>query len=397
MTAPLISIIIPTYNRSHYVQLTIDSALAQTYPNTEVIVVDDGSTDNTEAALQRYGERIRYIKQENQGESVARNVAIEVSQGECVALLDSDDLWQPDKLEKQSALLQNQPEVGLVSCHVGIVNACGDVVSAGPVHPEQQSDKVSLEALVLNSPVHASTILVRKECLDELGGFDTTIRYGEDWDFCLRMASKYQVGFITGPSLAMLRTHGEAQSRYIISQLEAQRRFTDWQRVIQRNFEVYEQEGQSLDALRRAALAQIQARIALLDYVHKNYESGIARLRQLLQLDPERWSDGTEMAELVFRHGLALAKQDPGDAPLDFVRAFFEHLPPEVMQWRRDYRRKILGRLAIESAFLYYDTLQYSLVSNTVLTGLYNDLKVIRNLGVLSIFFRSYVRHIRSR
>lgn len=99
---PRVSVIIPTYNRREYVQEAIDSALAQTFTDYEIIVIDDGSTDGTSEALQaRYGNRIHYEWQENQGESVARNRGIELARGEYIAFLDSDDLWHPEKLAKQ--------------------------------------------------------------------------------------------------------------------------------------------------------------------------------------------------------------------------------------------------------------------------------------------------------
>jgi glycosyltransferase involved in cell wall biosynthesis len=200
MSYPLVSVIIPTYNRIQYVQLAIDSALAQSYPNCEVVVVDDGSTDGTGKTLRdRYGDRIRYFYQDNQGESAARNEAIRQSSGEFIALLDSDDVWLPAKLEQQLALFEANPELGLVSCHVTRINEQGDVVSRGTLHPEQTSGIVPVEVILTDSPVHASTITVRRNHILTEGGFDETITYGEDWDFCLRIAAKYPVGFVQEP------------------------------------------------------------------------------------------------------------------------------------------------------------------------------------------------------
>jgi glycosyltransferase involved in cell wall biosynthesis len=397
MAFPQVSAIIPTYNRKRYVQLAIDSALTQTYPNLEVIVVDDGSTDGTEAALAGYAEKIRYIKQENQGESVARNVGIYASQGEYIALLDSDDLWKPDKVERQLEFLQNNPDIGLVSCHVGVINEHGTVVTGGPVHPEQKSDRVSLENLVLDSPVHASTILLHRQSLDDVGVFDTTIRYGEDWDLCLRLASKYQIGFILGEPLTMLRTHGEAQSRYLVPKSEARRRLADWDCVIHKNFAATQNNSQAPNSLEAVALAQSRARIALLDYVYKDYVSGQAHLRQVIQLAPAKWADGTRISEMIHLHAMALAQKAPGRDPIDFVEAMFNHLPTEIVEWRSRYRREILGRLHIELAFFYFSRSMYRLVPRMVLTGFYYDPRSITNLGIFSILIRSLRLRVNDR
>src|SRR5262245_58457673 len=114
MTQPLVSVIIPSYNYGCYVQQAVDSALSQSYPNQEVIVVDDGSTDDTEVRLAAYGKRIRYIHQKNQGLSEARNTGIREARGEFLAFLDSDDAFHPKKTELQMAYLMAHPEVSLV-------------------------------------------------------------------------------------------------------------------------------------------------------------------------------------------------------------------------------------------------------------------------------------------
>ncbi len=114
MSDPLISAVIPTYNYGHFVTAAVRNVLAQTYRNLEVIVVDDGSKDNTRERLAPYLDRIRYVYQENQGPSAARNTGIRSATGEWVALLDSDDLWHPRKLELQVKYLQAHPEVGLL-------------------------------------------------------------------------------------------------------------------------------------------------------------------------------------------------------------------------------------------------------------------------------------------
>ena len=115
MTSPLVTVVIPTYNYGRYICQTVESALGQTYSPVEIIVVDDGSTDDTRERLTAYGDRVRYIYLQNRGVSTARNIGIQAARGEFVALLDSDDLWLPDKLERQVTVGIHQPDIGLVA------------------------------------------------------------------------------------------------------------------------------------------------------------------------------------------------------------------------------------------------------------------------------------------
>ena len=113
MASPLVSIIIPTYNRAHYLPETLESALGQTYPDIEIIVINDGSTDNTEQALKRYMKHIRYIYQENRGLAATKNRGIEVAKGELICNLDDDDRFHPEKVERQVEMFVSNPRLGL--------------------------------------------------------------------------------------------------------------------------------------------------------------------------------------------------------------------------------------------------------------------------------------------
>lgn len=189
-----ISVIIPAWNRAGELRHAIDSALAQTLPPLEIIVVDDGSTDETAEVLAQYGDRIRVLRQANQGVAAARNAGIAAARGDLLAFLDSDDVWLPRKLELQAALLEADPELGLVHC--------GAEFEGQGVQIDGMEGSVAAEILKLDRKViisHGSGIVVPRRVAEEAGGFDVRMRVSEDWDFCYRVATRYRVGFVREP------------------------------------------------------------------------------------------------------------------------------------------------------------------------------------------------------
>ena len=220
---PLVSTIIPTYNRAHIIGEAVDSVLSQTYPNVEVIVVDDGSTDNTPEILRQYGDRIRVISQRNAGPAVARNRGIKASTGEVIAFLDSDDIWLPAKLERQIALM-NQAGDKVPCCLCNILMKWRDVEFASFdrawLRPDisegiwMNVDEVLATRFVLFNQGAA----VRREVLSKLGGFDESLRFMEDYDLPLRLALEGPWAFIGEPLVVWRETR---VSWYKQSQREA--------------------------------------------------------------------------------------------------------------------------------------------------------------------------------
>jgi glycosyltransferase involved in cell wall biosynthesis len=196
---PRVTTIIPTYNRAARVLEAIRSVLAQSYTDHEVVVVDDGSTDDTEAAIRReFGERVRYVYKQNGGVSAARNHGIEHAKGELIAFLDSDDQWMPDKLARQIDFLDRHPSYGMVLTELLVVMSDGRETvgrrrASLPVNGWILSD-------VLRDPRLApSSVLVRRAVLDAVGGFDPGLVTAEDLDMHLRIALEYPIGLIDEP------------------------------------------------------------------------------------------------------------------------------------------------------------------------------------------------------
>jgi glycosyltransferase involved in cell wall biosynthesis len=279
-----VSVIIPTYNRRDLVQLTIDSALAQTFTDSEIIVVDDGSTDNTGEMLRaRYGGKIRYEYQTNQGESAARNRALQLAQGEFIALLDSDDLWLPEKIEQEVACLAAEQQTGMVFCQAWLIDTEGERLAEQPEGLRLTSADLSLEKMVFVNQIGGpSTTLIRRSTLDAVGGFDGEIRFGEDWDVWLQMlVRRYPIAFIPRP-LTCIRRHRGTQCYYPNARRNMQRR-NEHLRLLNKAFDRW--PGPLPAGLREHALARQYAEAALNELAVDNDVSAQENLRQVGQLD----------------------------------------------------------------------------------------------------------------
>ena len=203
-----VSVIMPVYNGGTYIREALQSALNQTYADFELLVVDDGSTDDTRAQAQLSGDpRVRVLTQVNQGSYVARNTGIANTSGELIAFLDSDDVWEPDKLEKQVAYVDTHPEVGLLHTSVSLIDAQGRP-AANPIYAHAKPD-VWLEMLTYNEYYlirSGSTPLIRRSCFEKVGVFDDR-PLAEDWATYTRVARHFGVAAIPEP-LVRYRQHG---------------------------------------------------------------------------------------------------------------------------------------------------------------------------------------------
>jgi glycosyltransferase involved in cell wall biosynthesis len=182
---PIVSVIMPVYNGAAFVAQAIASVLSQTFAELELIIVDDGSTDQTAAAVAEFRDsRLLYVHQANRGVSAARNLGIARTTAPWVAFLDSDDRWLPTKLDAQLAALRSAPEAGAVYCGATYCNERGDVLADLPARMEGDA----LNALLLGNPISMSTGMVRRSVLDKVGTFKDDILFCEDWELWLRIA-----------------------------------------------------------------------------------------------------------------------------------------------------------------------------------------------------------------
>jgi glycosyltransferase involved in cell wall biosynthesis len=205
---PTVSVIIPTYNRANFIDKAIKSVLNQNYQDFEIIVVDDGSTDNTEETVKSFNNfKIRYIcHTNNQGVSAARNNGIRASRGKYIALLDSDDEWLPEKLDKQIKVFKSEfPEVGVVYSNVLYIDESGKNMNKLG-NPKKIEGHIYEDLLGGNYVGTSSTLLIKKECFNRVGSFDDLLDAENDWDMWIRIAKYYRFVLIKVP-LVKYRFH----------------------------------------------------------------------------------------------------------------------------------------------------------------------------------------------
>lgn len=214
---PKVSVIIPTYNTAKYINFAIESVLNQTYTDYEIIVVDDGSTDNTKEVLKRYWGKIRYFYQQNQGVSYARNLAINHAKGRYIALLDSDDEWLPDRLSEGVSILDNRKEVGLVHSDYTVITEDGNILQQYNINNKKNlkyvSGDISKYILFRKAHINCLTVIFRKSCIESVGNFDINLSKlgAEDRDLWYRISRVYKIYYIN-KSLALCRARPNSMS-----------------------------------------------------------------------------------------------------------------------------------------------------------------------------------------
>jgi len=243
---PEVSVIIPSYNSAKYLTDAVESVLNQTFRDYEVLVIDDGSTDDTEAVMRRYGEPVRYIRQPNSGVANTRNRGINESHGRYVAFLDADDTWRHDKLEAQFAALRRNPRYQ--TCYTAFTVVNSDLRPLCITRSRRHGG--ALEDLLLRGNVVGSvcTVLCDRSLLIATGGFDPSLSQCADWDMWVRIARRTEFLYLDLP-LATYRQHGANMSR------DAGLLERDSLRVLEKGFDM-PCLGDSITKRRRAAFAR---------------------------------------------------------------------------------------------------------------------------------------------
>jgi glycosyltransferase involved in cell wall biosynthesis len=215
MQRAMVSVVIPVYNNEPYIAAAVKSVLSQTLPPEEIIVVDDGSTDGTAAALKSFGNSIKYVYQQNRGEPSARNTGIRESTSEYIAFLDGDDLWRANKLELQMEYLHKHPNCALVYTDMSTFDENGIIDASVKDRLQVPLPSGHIFAALFKTALFGSgSVVFRKACIDSVGYFDEELLVGSDYEMWLRIARHFELGAVDQP-LLMYRHHAAMSTRGI--------------------------------------------------------------------------------------------------------------------------------------------------------------------------------------
>lgn len=370
-----VSVIIPAYNQGVYLGKAVQSVLDQTYPDFDIVIVDDGSTDNTADIARGFkDQRIRYIYQENRGLSAARNTGIQNSDGELLTFLDSDDLFFPDKLEVLVAELEQHPEVGFVAGQAVLIdengNPLGEVFNT-PL-PEDPA------RLLLWNPLHVCSVMVRRLWIDRVGLFDERFRAYEDWDMWLRLARAGCPMRWTPHPVSMYRFHTHQMTQ------DRERMTTATFAVLAKVFSdpTLPEHWKNLKDL---AYANAYLRAAIQAYRMGDFQEGQQALGEAVRLDPDLCAnDAKELA----RRLSALADSPKIHDKLAFLEQVYQHLPDSLLTLERR-KRADLGQFAVDQGFAAYQRGNWALARRYLLQAIKYQPRYLMNRGVLVILLRS--------
>lgn len=259
-TPTKVSVVIPAYNAAPFIHRAVDSVLSQTFADFELLVVDDGSSDDTLRVLARYGDRLRALPQRNSGPAAARNHGLSAACGEYVAFLDADDHWLPEKLERQVQLMERRPDVGFCSTATAVVNPAGEIVGSWPCRPDAAPfpDVLFTQSSLISGST--SGVLARRKLIESLGGFDETLRGFEDPDLWIRLSALTTYACIPEPLTVVVRTPNSVSGNLA--------------RMRQATLASYRKNRHLLPLGKRGAYWRAACASALTDYAKSTYRAG---------------------------------------------------------------------------------------------------------------------------
>jgi len=350
---PKVSVIIPSYNATKYLPRTLKSVLNQTFRDIEIIVVDDGSTDNIRMTLEPYMDRIRYIHQENKRRSGARNTGINNATGEYIAFLDSDDIWLPHKIEKQVAVLDRFPDVALVCCRALFIDEndrpayfVSQWVDGKPGRSVEISDMVKPMFLGDPIPGGGSTSMSRLRIVQAIGGFDEDLDYAEDWDTWFRLAHQGLVAYIPRV-LACYRVFGWEK---VIRREASEELLKQPLRLIEKGINYWTGDLKERDETAASGIAMLFQRASLANFQLGNGLDGQRHLEEAIRFNPDLAAEGKIIELAVDR--AKLIEADSGDLSRAeaFLILYFKY-PPKQLQNQDHAKKEAFAWLYLGCAF----------------------------------------------
>lgn len=288
---PRVSVIIPTYNRAKYICEAINSLLNQTYKDYEIIVIDDGSTDNTKEIISGYKERILYIYQDNLGPAAARNRGIKIARGEYVSFLDSDDTFLPEKLESQVGFLDNNPSTSAVHTWWYYTDSNGKTL---PFKGRRSYNKnIRVENMLIGKvSLNLCAFMFRKSCFNDDNLFDETLCGGEDWDLWLRLAEQGHKFYCIPKVLVAYRMHKDN----MVSNID--KMFNEGLRWREKYFNKYA----CLERVKKKTFYNFYYEFSWNYYYSGNYDMFKKNLGETINLFPETLNKSATFIQWAYNH-----------------------------------------------------------------------------------------------
>jgi glycosyltransferase involved in cell wall biosynthesis len=370
-----VTVIIPAYNQASYLGQAVQSALAQTHRDLEVIVVDDGSTDDTALVAQAFADtRVRYIYQENRGLSSARNAGLREASGVFISFLDSDDQFLPHKLELLLAELERHPEAGLAAGQAIPVDQDGQPI--GKVF--DKGLPAERAQWLLGNPLHVGSVLLRREWQERVGFFDESLRSYEDWDLWLRLArARCPMRWVARP-VSLYRFHPTQMTR-------------DGRQMTTATFAVLDKvlSDPTLPAdwrhLEDLAFSNAHLRATAQAYLLGDFESAKVSLIKAIELNPALVANNQAVLANQFLAWTDLPKTSDR---LMFLQRIYDNLPDSLIELRQR-RRSDLGQAAMVLAFESYQRNDLGRARSAALKAVRYQPRWLMNRGALSVLLHS--------
>jgi glycosyltransferase involved in cell wall biosynthesis len=378
---PQVSVILPTYNHAHFLPFSLRSVLGQSLQDFEVLVVDDGSRDNTSDVVKQFPDpRIHYIYQANRGLAAARNTGIRAASGDYLAFLDADDVFSPCKLEAQVHWLQQHPECGFVAGAWSYIDEDGQYI--GEYRPGNRAPELHVQNWLYGCRVNPISVLVARAWVNQVGGFDEHLRQVEDYDLWLRLAyAGCQMGWVDAIVGSYRFSRGQMTRNAAVQK----------QSTVQMMDKFYATPGLSPEML--AIKAQVYSHLYL---VSASREYGVGQtadaqgsLCKAIEYDPAlagNWNDAQIDDILSWENGFNF-----DGVAIDFRKHLFDHLPPRADALRKK-QRAVMGEGGLKSMYTAFHARDWQLVQRAALVVMQNIPARMLNRGVLSILWQS-VKH----
>jgi glycosyltransferase involved in cell wall biosynthesis len=379
----LVSVIIPAYNQGCYLGQAIKSVLDQSYHNLEVIVVDDGSTDDTQQVVKGFcDDRVHYIHQENRGLSGARNTGIRASKGNFLSYLDADDEFLPEALALLTYVLTKSPQIGLVAGQSIRIDDNGHSLGEKVIGRIPKD----LTRLLLHNPVQVCNVLVRREWMDQVGFFDESLRAYEDWDLWLRLAKAGCPMISIENTVALYRVHDSQMTLEV-------------ERMRQATFTVLDKIyndpclPESWEALKDKAYSRAYLRSAGSALRIDQFSDVMTYLSEAVRLDPDLLAND---AKPLARRFSAWTDDPRIINKLGYLESLYENLPKNLMIMKHRKHRD-LSQAAMRIAYQAYGRGDRVTARLAVLQAFRYKPQWLFNRGAISIFVRSWLNPLIGR